>query len=240
MDAKSQRKCSAAIHAEINDGIIGGWVDPIEELDRGRHLIDLIDHLIDQAREDRVDLVEVVSQRRQLVPGADRRGGDAEVEIDMRVHAHEQLLEDQRPPAHGRVEGHAPAPTRRPAEAELRQRRQVTICEGDIEPLHARPVVEAARRDAFLHPDRHPTIERREVSQAAPVPDVTGDEGVEGRDDLVDRRRQGDGAPASRWTFWVVALIMGRRSPADRDELACSVDRTRIAAEWPRPMYHFN
>jgi hypothetical protein len=96
--------------AEVGDLVVALVADhPGDEADERRHLRQLGHHGVDQAAEQGVDAQEVAAQRRQLVARAGARCGDAEVEVDVGVHAQQQVLEDDRLRALRGGEGDLPA-----------------------------------------------------------------------------------------------------------------------------------
>ena len=155
-----------------------------------RELVDLVDDTIDLRGQHLVDGVEVRVDRRQLRAGRDLLDGDAEVEIDVRVHSGEHVLDDDRLRMRGTVERHAPARRRLRERAGMKvavQRGEVAAGEGDVEELHARPVLKQVLRDGGADGDGDPLVERREVSEPAFIRDRPGDDALNRIDHFVDR-----------------------------------------------------
>lgn len=74
-----------------------------------RQGIDLFDDRRHLASQHRIHLVEVVVERGQERSRRHRLGGDAEVEIDVRVHPGQHVLHDDGIGTLSAVEGHPPA-----------------------------------------------------------------------------------------------------------------------------------
>src|SRR5687768_1286473 len=145
-------------------------------------------------------------ERRQEPPRRHLLGGNAEVEIDVRVHAGEHVLHEDRSRKQGAIEGHAPAVGEK---WELRrmkvpvQRREVAAGENDVEPLHPRAVIEEVIADSVADGDRDPLVERREISEPRLVGDAPVDDVLNGIDDLVDG---GDWKDRRQWRRHLVIL----------------------------------
>ena len=186
--AKDQQRVADQIDLVLHQHVVDVGEDR-------RQLVDLVDDAVDLRGEHLIDGVEVRLNRRQLRAGRDLLDGDAEVEIDVRVHAGEHVLHDDRLRMRGAVERHAPAMRRLRKRAGMKvavQRREVAAGEGDIEELHARAVLKKILRDGGADGDGDPFVERREVSEPALVRDRPGDDALNRIDDFIDRRNGRD------------------------------------------------
>src|SRR5690242_7051962 len=74
---------------------------------------------------------------------------------------------------------------------------EVTVGESGIEPGQPRTVFELALRNRYADGDRHPLVQRREISQSTRCLDRPFDHGPECIDDLRGRASGGD-----RWRRW--------------------------------------
>jgi hypothetical protein len=108
----------------------------------------------------------------------------AEIEVDVRVHPQQEVLEDHRPPPRSGLEGQPPRAVDCTAVRPPFEVAEVAAGEGDDEVLHPLGVLERARSCAFGDGagDRH--VHRREVADAIAVPRAPADDLLEG----VDRR----------------------------------------------------
>ena len=107
--------------------------------------------------ENVVDLIEVGFELRQLIARADLSAGDTEVEVDVRVHTRQQMLQDQPAVIAAGFEGQFPAVTWRSARLVRRQRIEVARCKHHIQPFHQGTVLEASA----LTPSRTASVTRR-------------------------------------------------------------------------------
>ena len=98
----------------------------------------------DLLRQHAVDLVKIRLELGQLIAGADLRGGNAKIKINVRIHARQQLLQDEKAGIVAAVECQHPASGRGPACLKSGQRVEVSRREDDIELLHQGTVLEAA------------------------------------------------------------------------------------------------
>jgi hypothetical protein len=85
------------LDAEANDLVIVSTADPIEQPDPRRDLGDVVLDTGDERGDDLVDPVEVPAQTGQGLAGRGR--GDPEIQIDVGIDPHEQVLQDDRPEA---------------------------------------------------------------------------------------------------------------------------------------------
>ena len=106
----------------------------------------------------RVDLVKIGLELGQLIAGADLRAGDAEIKIDVRVHARQQLLQDEKVGIVAAVEGQHPASGRGSTCLKSGQRIEVARREDDVELLHQGTVLRSGR---WLMPSRTAQVTRR-------------------------------------------------------------------------------
>jgi hypothetical protein len=181
--------CSGArfIEAEIKNHFIRFASDPVEQTQPWRYGIDLLLDFVEQLSEKRIDFAKIPFQRRQLLTWTDLSGGGAEVEIDVCVDAQKQMLQDQKPPARGRLKGNLPRFAHRLTQAKTLHRLNVAIGKNDIEPLHARAVIKTAGGNIVFHLDGHLPIERRKETETAILAAGSRHDLVELRDDFVYR-----------------------------------------------------
>ena len=105
-------------------------------------------HERDHAAEDAVYFVEIPVDVLEGVAFHRLHTGEAEIEIDMGVHAQEEVLQDKRKPVGRGLEGKLPGSSRRPAGAPILVGADVVIGEVHVQALHARAVFEFAASDA--------------------------------------------------------------------------------------------
>ena len=123
-------------------------------------------------RQHGVDGVEVVVQRGQRRAGRGLLRGDAEVEVDVRIHAGQHVLDEDRLRTQRSVERDLPRMRRLRVRAGMEvavQRGEVAAGEGDVELLQARPVLELPLGDGGADGNGDPLVQRREVAEAALV-----------------------------------------------------------------------
>ena len=100
--------------AEADQRLVAAATDPVGEVQPRRHRAERRLAAIDELAEDVVDGVEVDPHGLDRAASAELGRRDAEVEVDVRVHPEQEVLEDDRPPA-ARRPGTPPATTRRTA-----------------------------------------------------------------------------------------------------------------------------
>lgn len=159
--------------------------------------------VVDEAFQNRVDRVEVRLQRKRSISVGNGCGSDAEVERDMGVHAQEQMLQGDKTPICGELESGFPRGGERLFLGEGSVGVEVTVCEHDIESLHARIILKRTFFDGNFDGNCNPTVESREVAHRRSLADGLFDDGVEFCDDLVDGFRHGRKDVVSRrWSKW--------------------------------------
>jgi len=172
-----------------------------------------------------ISLIRSKSRRR---PGKGWAGrglgrGDPEVQVDVGVDPHEQVLKDDRPGGGGRLEGEFPRLRRHAPGSVPTQRREVAVGEGDIKPLHPLAVVEEPGGDPLRNLGRDLPIDGHEVADSAALLQSPSDDGVEGLDYLVDRVdaavRPGHHSSLPRRPPVVVGRPLGASIPPDPIEV---------------------
>ena len=137
----------------------------IDEAEPGRRGRQLVLGQVDHRGEHVVDGVEVRPHRGQALGAAgQRRRRDPEVEVDVRVHPQQEVLQDDRSPRPRRGERRRPRSRRRPPGPPLLVRGEVAVGERADEVLHPRrldePTVLAAgtdsRGDPLVHAGEQP------------------------------------------------------------------------------------
>ena len=122
-------------------------------------------------------------------PGAMDAGGDAEVELHVRVDRQHQVLEHDQVGVVRRVEGQLPGCADRFVALPAVQRGEVPPGERGVEALHARTVVEQAFGDALADAGGDPGVQRGEVADRRSRGDRPVDHRVELDEHLGDRLR---------------------------------------------------
>src|ERR1700748_2907938 len=109
----------------------------------------------------------------------------------MRIHAGQQVLQDDWLWSTRCIERHPPRTSRlrevRRVEVPV-ERIEVAAGEGGVEALHTRRVLEHPLRDRGTDRDRDALVQRREISQAARSGNGPIDDRLDRFDDLADRR----------------------------------------------------
>ena len=153
-------------------------------------------HLLNHGPEDAVDPIKVGLQVGDLVSRNHLDGGNAEVEVDVRVHPEEEVLENERTPALSGFERPRSRAGRPRLRVSLLQRIEVPLRKRDVQSLHPGVVLELPSLDGRSHPCGDVPVEGSEVS----VPTLTtarlGDNLVEPGENLIDRW----GGMGTRWS----------------------------------------
>ena len=170
------RLAAGGAQAEADDRLVAATADPVDEAEPRRHLAQRGLAAVDQLAEDVVDGVEVGPHRLQRTLDPHLRRRHPEVEVDVGVDAEQQVLEDDRPPAPGRLEGDPPAVGHRPSGPPGVERLVVAAGESGDEPLHPRRVREPAHVGALANGVGDGEVHRREVADPVAVRRTAGDE----------------------------------------------------------------
>jgi len=158
----------------------------LQQADQGRDFPNFFLYHAHQFGQHRIDPVEVGLQARKPVARSRLRCGNAEIEIDVRVDANQQLLHHDWIPARRGVKRHLPAQRRLLPSAELFKRLEITIGEVHVQPFHARAILEPSAGDAVFHGARHAAIQRGEVAQPALLFPRPVNDSVKSADYLID------------------------------------------------------
>src|SRR5437879_1764802 len=106
-------------------------------------------------------------KRGKLSAGRDCLRCDAQIEVDVSVHAGEKMLEDDRFPGGGQLKSDEPALAQRLSTAKAAECREIAIGECYIEFLHARAIFKRTGCNAFLHFHSYVAIKRGEKAETA-------------------------------------------------------------------------
>ena len=120
-------------------------------MNRRRDQADLPLHGAHERGKHSIDLIEIGMDSGKLVAGRNGWGGNAQVQIDVRIHGDQELLQNERRAITGRFERDSPTASGLPSRLDLRQGVKIAIGEHDIEPLHQRTVLKSAGGDAVFH-----------------------------------------------------------------------------------------
>ncbi len=125
--------------AEIKNHFIRSAGDPVKQTQPWRYGLDLLLDFAEQLGQKRIDFAKISFQLPQLRARTDLSGG-TEIEVDVRVDAQKQMLQDQKPPARRGFKSSLPALVRRFSRAKMPQRFEIAIGKNDIQPLHANAI----------------------------------------------------------------------------------------------------
>jgi hypothetical protein len=162
---------------------------------QGGNLADVRANPIYHVAENVVNAVEIGFESRQFVSRSDRLGGDAQIEIYVRVDPNQELLQNGRRRRAGRLKGCNPALARNLAGAKTLERPSVAIGKRDVELFHPRAVFKETRGDSFLNFDCDVSIKRGEVSEPASILTRAQDYLVEFNEDFINGLRRHGGTP---------------------------------------------
>ena len=90
---------------------------------------------------------------------------DAQVQVDMRVHAEQQMLQHEGPPLIGDAKGVRPCGGRRFPDAVRLDCLQIPVGKDHVQSLHPVTIVENVVGDAFADLERDLAVKRCEVSE---------------------------------------------------------------------------
>ena len=165
LGGEAPRLGAGHLDAEPHELFVVPAAEAVEQADPGRDRREVFLDTSEQRSQDLVHPIEVPAQVGQQRPRRGLGGGDAEVEVDVGIDLHEEVLEDDRPRLAGGLESDLPRLGRRAPGLEEPQRGQVAVGEGDVEALDPLAVVEEAAGDAFGHLGGDLAVDRREVTK---------------------------------------------------------------------------
>jgi len=176
--------------AEVADHFVGASPQPIEHARPRRDRRKARLHVLDHRTEDSVDVIEIGPTVREIASRGPLDGGDAEVEIDVRVDAEQEVLENQWSPALGRPERVGLRARRTRLGAPRPHRIKVAPGEGNVQPRHPGVVLKRASLDGRVDPRGDVPVEGRKVSEPTPLFGRLGNDVVELRKNLIDGLRR--------------------------------------------------
>ena len=122
----------------------------------------------------------------ELGGGGPLSGGDAKVEVDVRVYAEQEVLEDQWPPPLGGLEHSGLGSGRPRLRAPCLQRIEVALGEGNVQPQHPGIILKLAALDGRVDSRSDVPIEGHKVPESTPLFCRLRNNVVEFRKNLID------------------------------------------------------
>ena len=139
------------LHVKVNQGFVRLSGRIIQKPQHRPYLRKLAFHLVHQRRENRIDFIEIILKAMDSFSGAGTCSCNPQVEINMRIHGQQQMLQHDGPPALGGFKGNLPRSGRRDIFLILLKGLKIAIGKNYIQALHACAVLKRAFIDSGFH-----------------------------------------------------------------------------------------